>query len=68
MISSNGNNNKEVAYCSLCGAMFNRTEARFKPFCSNRCQMIDLGKWLDEEYGMPFEGPSSGQPQEPRQS
>ena len=20
------------------------------PFCSERCRMIDLGKWFDEEY------------------
>lgn len=20
------------------------------PFCSFRCQMVDLGRWLDEEY------------------
>jgi endogenous inhibitor of DNA gyrase (YacG/DUF329 family) len=20
------------------------------PFCSERCQLADLGKWLDEEY------------------
>ena len=20
------------------------------PFCSQRCKLIDLGKWLDEEY------------------
>ncbi|MBK9069669.1 MAG: DNA gyrase inhibitor YacG [Myxococcales bacterium] len=20
------------------------------PFCSDRCQLIDLGKWLGEEY------------------
>lgn len=20
------------------------------PFCSNRCRMIDLGRWLGEEY------------------
>jgi len=20
------------------------------PFCSERCQLIDLGKWADEEY------------------
>jgi len=20
------------------------------PFCSRRCKLIDLGKWLDEEY------------------
>ena len=22
------------------------------PFCSRRCKLIDLGKWLDEEYGI----------------
>ena len=23
---------------------------RFFPFCSRRCKLIDLGKWLDEEH------------------
>jgi endogenous inhibitor of DNA gyrase (YacG/DUF329 family) len=23
------------------------------PFCSPRCRMIDLGKWLDEDYRVP---------------
>ena len=23
------------------------------PFCSKRCQMIDLGKWAKEEYVIP---------------
>ena len=22
----------------------------FRPFCSERCKMIDLGKWADEEF------------------
>lgn len=21
-----------------------------RPFCSARCQMVDLGRWFDEEY------------------
>lgn len=21
-----------------------------RPFCSRRCQLVDLGKWLNEEY------------------
>lgn len=25
-------------------------EIPFRPFCSRRCQMIDLGKWLNEDY------------------
>jgi endogenous inhibitor of DNA gyrase (YacG/DUF329 family) len=27
------------------------------PFCSSRCKQIDLGRWLGERYGMPFERP-----------
>ena len=23
---------------------------RFKPFCSERCKMVDLGAWANEEY------------------
>ena len=25
------------------------------PFCSNRCRLIDLNRWLDEEFGAPIE-------------
>lgn len=25
------------------------------PFCSDRCRLIDLGRWLHEEYSMPIE-------------
>jgi hypothetical protein len=25
-------------------------EARFFPFCSRRCKLIDLGAWLDAKY------------------
>ncbi len=28
-------------------------ENRAFPFCSARCKMIDLGKWLDEKYRVP---------------
>jgi endogenous inhibitor of DNA gyrase (YacG/DUF329 family) len=30
-----------------------RTENRAFPFCSERCQTIDLGHWLDERYRVP---------------
>jgi len=26
------------------------TSNRFRPFCSERCRLIDLGKWANEEY------------------
>jgi len=25
----------------------------FRPFCSERCRMIDLGAWVNEEYRVP---------------
>jgi endogenous inhibitor of DNA gyrase (YacG/DUF329 family) len=25
-------------------------ESPFRPFCSERCKMIDLGAWASEEY------------------
>ena len=30
---------------------------RFRPFCSQRCQMIDLGAWASEEYRIPEKEP-----------
>jgi uncharacterized protein len=30
-----------------------RPENTFFPFCSDRCRMADLGKWLNEDYKIP---------------
>jgi endogenous inhibitor of DNA gyrase (YacG/DUF329 family) len=29
--------------------------APWRPFCSERCKLIDLGRWLSEDYRMPAE-------------
>jgi uncharacterized protein len=26
------------------------TDAKHRPFCSPRCKLIDLGRWLDEDF------------------
>jgi hypothetical protein len=36
--------------CPICGKMAPFFSEPVGPFCSARCQMIDLGKWLGEEY------------------
>ena len=42
--------------CPLCNKVIddmtrqNSREGKFYPFCSNRCKLIDLGKWLDGNY------------------
>ncbi|MBM3393106.1 MAG: DNA gyrase inhibitor YacG [Betaproteobacteria bacterium] len=32
---------------------------RFRPFCSERCRLIDLGQWATESYRIPTESISS---------
>lgn len=27
--------------------------AEFRPFCSERCKLIDLGQWASEEHAIP---------------
>ena len=36
--------------CPTCGKLATFFEEPIGPFCSMRCQMVDLGKWLGEEY------------------
>lgn len=36
--------------CPICGAPTSRA---FRPFCSKRCQQIDLGRWMTGGYAIP---------------
>jgi uncharacterized protein len=48
--------------CPTCGAPVEWTPAaRFRPFCSERCKLIDLGAWAAETYRVPLaESPDPG--------
>ena len=35
--------------CPICRKPVDRSNPEF-PFCSDRCRLIDLGKWAAEEY------------------
>jgi endogenous inhibitor of DNA gyrase (YacG/DUF329 family) len=43
--------------CPACGKP---VEARFAPFCSARCQQVDLGRWLKGDYVIPA-APAEGE-------
>ncbi|MBE7635260.1 DNA gyrase inhibitor YacG [Sneathiella sp. P13V-1] len=43
---------KSEGKCPQCGKP---AEQKFRPFCSQRCQQLDLGKWLNESYAIPGE-------------
>ena len=48
--------------CPNCGATVEWTPAeRWRPFCSERCKVIDLGGWASEAYRVPLaEAPEPG--------
>lgn len=37
-------------YCPICKAITTWEENPYRPFCSEKCKLIDLGKWISEEY------------------
>lgn len=40
--------------CPACGNPAEYSPANpYRPFCSQRCQLIDLGQWAAEAYRMP---------------
>ena len=40
--------------CPTCGkpAVFDSSNA-FRPFCCERCKLVDLGAWAEERYRIP---------------
>ena len=41
--------------CPTCERMVEYTDNEFRPFCSERCKLIDFGAWADEEFALPTE-------------
>jgi len=39
--------------CPVCDAPVDLVSTPTVPFCSERCRLIDLGRWLDESYAVP---------------
>ena len=39
--------------CPNCKKEFEYYSSQVRPFCSVRCQMIDMGHWFDESYAIP---------------
>ena len=44
------------ARCPSCDMLVDTVGgAKFLPFCSERCRLIDLGRWLNEEHAVSCE-------------
>ena len=40
-------------------------DARWRPFCSERCKLADLGQWFAGRYSIPVDSHPSEPPPEP---
>jgi hypothetical protein len=46
--------NPPTVKCPTCDRQIEWSEqAPFRPFCSERCRLIDLGAWLSEQRAIP---------------
>jgi uncharacterized protein len=49
-----GMSSPRLVTCPTCGKPVEWTAAsNWRPFCSERCKLIDLGAWADERYRVP---------------
>ena len=48
-----------VVQCPRCGKETQFEGNEFRPFCSERCKLIDFGAWADEQYSLPAENSAS---------
>ncbi len=39
--------------CPTCGKPVEWKDNLFRPFCSERCKLVDLGRWVSDEYSVP---------------
>jgi endogenous inhibitor of DNA gyrase (YacG/DUF329 family) len=37
----------------------------YRPFCSDRCRLIDLGAWLSEKHAIPDDAPEAADERPP---
>ena len=49
--------------CPACGAKHHYdVKSKFRPFCSEHCQLIDLGAWSQERYRIPVSDEQNSDP------
>ncbi len=52
--------------CPTCGRSIEWSDdSPFRPFCSERCKLIDFGAWVNEQRGIPDDASAPRGAQEP---
>jgi endogenous inhibitor of DNA gyrase (YacG/DUF329 family) len=52
--------------CPTCSQQVEWQNNPFRPFCSERCKLVDFDKWISEEYRVP--GKPASPEDEPEES
>jgi uncharacterized protein len=53
---------KSSPTCPICRKPAAARGEQAFPFCSARCRLVDLGRWLDEDYRIPDHELEPGRP------
>jgi endogenous inhibitor of DNA gyrase (YacG/DUF329 family) len=51
--------------CPTCQRELDWQTAPYRPFCSERCRLIDLGAWLSEHHAIPGDTAPGAEDSEP---
>ncbi len=51
--------------CPRCGKEILYRDSPFRPFCSERCKLIDLGHWVSGRYRIPTVSPAEQEDEVP---
>ncbi|HEY8053277.1 MAG TPA: DNA gyrase inhibitor YacG [Steroidobacteraceae bacterium] len=51
--------------CPTCKRELDWATAPFRPFCSERCRLVDLGAWLTEQRAIPDDSAGAQEGAEP---
>lgn len=54
--------------CPICRAPVSWEGNPHRPFCSERCKLIDLGAWAEEKYRIPGEPAKESAPEKDEES
>ena len=55
-----------IVSCPTCGkAVEWGAQSPYRPFCSERCKLTDLGQWANEHYRVPADEPPLDQEDDP---
>ncbi len=57
-----------IVKCPRCGSETKFEGNPFRPFCSKRCKLTDLGNWIKESYRIPTKAKEEEEDEAPPRS